>query len=368
MRMPRPLPDLLVRAGSLDASLLTTGQLEASGVSRHHRRRALSDGRIVQLAEGLFTTAERSADADAWELLRLRTAAFIRTAPSGAIAAGWSAMALHQLDSMTRPPPLPSVIRLRPGSSGSDRTAWGHTRYCLVPDHCVTRVETMQVLTPGFAVSDLARANGLLSCLMIADMVASTALGREQIGTAAAAMRRWPREPRASWIAQRCDGWAESPLETAGRYAAIRAGLPVPISNAWVGPGYPRARLDHWWPDQALAGEGDGAVKYKENPAAVMAAQLKRQHDLEQLGVRFVRYDWQLAVRQRPLLGDRFAAALAAPGASPSRELRWWTCEEGWAVIRDLTALERFPGRPVTLASFRGCVESSHQHGVGVEP
>lgn len=274
MRTARPLPDF--DHDDPELPLLTATDFTAAGVSPAALRTAIDDGRLTRLARGVFVPA-RALDDDPWRTLRIRTAAFLSTAPPGAIAAGWSAIALHRLPTMTTPPTTPSAIRLRPGYHGSDRTPWGHTRYCMVPDACVTTTDGLPVLDPGFAVCDLVRSNGPLSSLMAADVVARTPLGREQLAQADQSLRRWPGYPRSAWLVRHCDGLSESPLETAGRYAVIRGGLPVPISNAWLGPGWPQARVDHWWPEQAVAGEGDGAMKYQHDAASVIAAEKRRQ-------------------------------------------------------------------------------------------
>jgi hypothetical protein len=344
MRTPRPLPEFTFRDANYPT--LTASELQTAGMTPAAIRTAVADGRLIRVARAVYAVGARLDD-DGWNTLRIRTDAFLRTAPPGAIAAGWSAVALHRrLPTMTTPPPKPSVIRLRAGVHGSDRTPWGHTRYCLVPDDCVTEVDGLSVLNPGFTVCDLVRSTGPLSSLM-ADFVARTPLGREQIVRAEQALRHWPGYPRSAWLARHCDGLSESPLETAGRYAVLKSGLPMPVSNAWLGAGWPDARVDHWWAEQALAAEGDGAVKYAQDAAAVIAAEKHRQWGLEVLGVAFVRYDWDLAVRRPALLAARFGAALASASAPVSADLRWWTCQEGWALRRGEANLDRYPGRPV---------------------
>jgi hypothetical protein len=71
------------------------------------------------------------------------------------------------------------------------------------------------------------------------------------------------------------DGRAESALESLGRLTCIDGGLPVPLSNVWVGPGYPLYRLDHLWAYHWLAAEGDGALKYRgRDPAGALFPRL----------------------------------------------------------------------------------------------
>jgi hypothetical protein len=120
-----------------------------------------------------------------------------------------------------------------------------------------------------------------------------------------------------AWAARQCDPDVESPLESAGRHAFLRAGLPPSPSNVWVGEYVPEARLDHYWPEFRVAAEGDGIGKYLINdPAAAIRKEKGREWLLPQRGIRVVRYTWAVATRSPDVLAGRLGVPLrsAAPG------------------------------------------------------
>jgi hypothetical protein len=173
-------------------------------------------------------------------------------------------------------------------------------------------------------VCDLARTTQRPAGLIVADAVMRAGTSRSDLLDVIGRMSRWPGVSEASWIAEHADGRAESGLETLGRLGCIEGDLPVPLSNVWVGPGYPMYRLDHLFPWHWVAMEGDGALKY-DGPAAakVIEAEKEREWFLRRLGLEVVRYGWDLAYRRRAELAARVARVLAA---NPKRRepIQWW--------------------------------------------
>ncbi|MGH8776770.1 MAG: hypothetical protein ACRDWI_17000 [Jiangellaceae bacterium] len=99
----------------------------------------------------------------------------------------------------------------------------------------------------------------------------------------------------------------------------------MPLSNVWVGDGYPLYRVDHLWPYHWVVGEGDGALKYngRLDAAHVVEAEKERQWALRELGLDVVRYGWDLAARRRGDLAMRFGQVLADNPAR-SEPVPWW--------------------------------------------
>jgi hypothetical protein len=160
--------------------------------------------------------------------------------------------------------------------------------------------------------------------LIVADSVMRAGTSRSDLLDVVDHMSHWPGVSAASWIAQHADGRAESGLETLGRLGCIEADLPIPLSNVWVGPGYPLYRLDHLFPWHWVAMEGDGALKY-DGPmvAKVVEAEKEREWFLRRLGLEVIRYGWDLAYRRRTELAARVASVLAAN--PPQQEpVKWW--------------------------------------------
>lgn len=349
MRTVTELPEL--------DGVLSRDRLIELGVTERRLRTAVGRSEILRLSQGQYVSGREWDSLDPWGRLRFRTRAFAASSSSSYIVSGWSALALHGVPDVVSPAPTPSLIRRKWGTSGSDRTTYGYVRNCVPPEDAITQVDGLSVLEKGFAMADLVRSTGRLTSLILADAIAADPCAAEGMARSLTTLRTWPRFPRSEWLVRVVDPLSESPLESAGRFRALQAGLPIPISNAWLGPGYPERRVDLWWERHALVGEADGAIKFLADPARVVALQHARQSSLEQLGVRFVRYDWFGAFRQSEQLASRFDAALQAPRPPLSRSLRWWPCQEGWAIRRGEVSLEDCPGRTPAPASVRNIFE-----------
>ncbi len=99
-------------------------------------------------------------------------------------------------------------------------------------------------------------------------------------------MAAWPRIRLAQWAVANADPDVESPLESAGRLALLRAGLPPGRSNVWIGDSYPRYRLDHYWLEFRLGAEGDGLDKYQlTDPVEAVRAEKEREWQLQEWGI-----------------------------------------------------------------------------------
>jgi hypothetical protein len=171
---------------------------------------------------------------------------------------------------------------------------------------------------------DLARTASRRDGLVLADAVLRRGTGRQALEAVLLGIHGQPGARNASWVIEHADHRAETPLESLGRLACIEGGLPVPLSNVWVGDGFPLYRFDHLWPYHWAAAEGDGALKYTGGDAAVIInAEKEREWALRRLGLDIVRYSWELAEYRRDELTARFRAVLAASPARPE-PIQWW--------------------------------------------
>jgi len=272
-------------------------------------------------------------DADPWTEFRLRTRAFLMVCPPNTYAADWSSVIMHGLPTMGAPPKVPSVIR--PGSrvSGSNTAPWGRTRFANVPDRWLGEVDGTAAVPPAFAAVDIARRSRVSTGLVLADAVASRPHGLEEMAGALADIGGWAGAGRATRIVRLSDPDAESPLESIGRLAFRRSGLPASLSNYWAGEFMPEFRLDHYWPEFRVGAEADGLAKYvRVDPVAAIRNEKTREWPLQQLGIRLLRYGWanayhapsELATPVPPRgagsTGDRADPAVVAHGRrGPSR-------------------------------------------------
>lgn len=336
MARPVRLPDDCRNALMAGSGLLTTASLRTAGVTSRQLARLVDRDVMISLAKGVYADAAAYRALETWPRFALRTRAFIAASPADAIAADWSAVALHRLPATREPPPVPSVIRPTPKRSGSNRTCHGRTRYAAVREPWIAHVDDVAVFAPAVVAVDLARDTDRWRALALADAAANRAGSNENLRMALHDMSLWPGITRARWAVEHADPEAESPLESAGRCAFIHANLPVPLSNVWVGEQYPLFRLDHYWAEQRLAAEADGIGKYLigDDPAAALRREKDRELWLEAHGVRVIRYTWALATRYPQVLADRCRERLAEPMTPVRQEIRWWPSRTGSAILR----------------------------------
>lgn len=330
----RPLPEEIREALDAGGGLLTSGRCREAGWSYGQIERLVRSGRMMLLARGVYADAIVINSLQPWPRFAQRSRAFVLASPVGAMASDWSAVAVHQLPTTLPPPPVPSVLRPRSSTSGSNRTCHGRTRFAAIEPVWRGEVKGTAVLAPALAVVDLARRADRLAALTVADAVARREGGRDGMVAALAAINKWPAIGRARWVVEHCDGDVESALESAGRYAFIRGGLPLPMTNAWVGEYIPRFRLDHFWPQFRLAAEADGISKYAlgGDVQDVLRREKEREWWLHRKGIRMIRYGWKLAVHHPADLTDRCRLMMAEPPLPTSGELRWWSAAEGSAI------------------------------------
>ena len=332
--MVRELPTDAIGLLVLRGGLLTGADLSSVGIGRNGRRTLQQRGLLVSLARGVYSASVLVRELDEWTRFALRSVAFTMAAPEDAVAAGRSSIALQDLPHLGRPPTVPSVIRGACPPRGSDTSPCGHSRFVSLDPGWVVRVGDVPVLHPAVTVIDVGRRSGRLSTLIAADAVARMPGGRESMRVALDAMRRWPGTGRARWSVAHADADCESPLETVGRYAVLRAGLPVPMSNVWLGIDRPRYRVDHYWAEQRLALEGDGVHKYRMNGAGgeddALLVEKDREFELHGWGVRTERYTWRRALFEPSAVAERCAAALRSPVLPADPGLQWWSAKEGY--------------------------------------
>jgi hypothetical protein len=338
--VPLTIPPNLAAALADGRGLVTAEQCRAVGISADRVERMLRGGALVALAKGVYADRRRVDALPNWPAFRFRSRAFVAASPPNTHAADWSAVALHELPTKAAPPPVPSVIRLGSRGSGSNRTVHGRTRFAAVADRWLTDVDGVATVRPAFVAVDLARGCDRRLGLMLADGAATRDGSREGLVRAEQDMAAWPRIGLARWAVAHASSDVESPLESVGRYAFLRAGLPAGASNVWVGDGAPRFRLDHYWAEHRLAAEADGIDKYGlTDPAAALRAEKEREWRLQEWGIRVIRYTWTTAFLTPDVLAARLASMLRAQPLTADRSVRTWSREEGY-VLRGMTAPE----------------------------
>ncbi|NDL59144.1 hypothetical protein [Phytoactinopolyspora mesophila] len=279
-------------------------------------------GLLVRMADGVYASAAAVARSEGWQLHELSARAFAISSNVDALLTGWSAVTVWQLPTLGRPPERPVVVRPKRRGRGPKQSAYGRILTHRVPPEHHSQTRRVRLVSQEWAAATIALTTDIPAALVVADAVVRQGL---DIGDATRFMSRWPGVTRARWVAQNADPLSESPIETLGRFGVIAGGLPMPVSNAWVGADEPEFRLDGLWPYHFAAHEADGAGKYNNRPdaAAIVAKEKEREWRLRRLGLDIVRYDFGMAAFRRDEMIRRFGRLLRdnPPRSVP---IRWW--------------------------------------------
>lgn len=300
--------------------VVSTSEAVRLGVSDDRLHRLRRADLLVRLARGVYADANAFDAADAWQRFALRSRAFTLSCGSDAVAAGWSAAAVHGLPGITAPPELPIVAT---SAGHAANSAFGVVRRIRLPPNQVPLYDGCRVTRLPRTLVDIARTSPRPDALVAVD----AGLRRTGVHALRAALddqTGWPGIGSARWVVDHADPLAESPLETLGRLTFIEHDLPVPVSNVWVGTRPVCYRVDHLLDWRWVAFEGDGMTRFSGQDAARQVARMQeREWQLREWGFVVARYGWQLARHDRARLAERFRAVIAQ---APTRNTgcSWW--------------------------------------------
>lgn len=296
-------------------------------MDRFRLARAARAGTLTRLADGCYADRVAYETANAWEQFRLRSIALVTACGPLTFLAEWSAVSVWTLPTIGPPPATPVVVQAKRPGLGASPSSVGRIRVAQLPsEEMLTRgsspFRTVPIMSPAWAVADLARNAPVLNALVATDDALHSG---EPVREMAHHFAGWDGVARMRWVLEHADPAAESPLESLGRFACIQFNLPMPVSNAWLGRDGPERRVDLLWVWHWVAGEGDGALKYDNRPDAsrIVADQNEREWQLRRLGLDFARFGWDPAYFHRAELAAKFGAALQdnPPRVEP---IRWW--------------------------------------------
>ncbi|MDQ1628646.1 MAG: hypothetical protein QOI54_2390 [Actinomycetota bacterium] len=299
------------------------------GITRARMRTLLQSRDWVRLARDAL--AERPvvelAGRDPRATHALQLAAALLSLRRDAAAVKISAACVWQLDLTRAVPACPLVVRPAGSRTGGRTERSVRVLRAGPPGWRLATVSGVATTDLARTVVDLARTWPHPEALIAADSALRIHGGDQlhQMHAVAAACSHWPGGGRrVAGVLADADPRSESALETLGRLAMRRDGLPPPRTQCWVGEFRPEVRTDYGWEAQNTVGEADGRVKYTS--ADVLWKQARREERLHDLGFAVVRFDH--AGTQRPgELGDRFRRAFAR--ARPGRG-RFWPDPPGW--------------------------------------
>lgn len=307
----RTTPDDITRLARAGHGVFSVAEARLRGITKDRLRRLARRGLLVRLAHGVYADASEYEAADRWSAFALRSRAFTLACGPAAAAGGWSAVAVLGLPAIGAPPERP--LALVPAGSGADsNNGAGRVRAVSFATEHRAYANGCRVTSPARTVVDVARTTPRADALAVADAALSSGTTAAQLRAVLAFEAGWRGIGAAAWVTAHADGRAESALETLGRLTFIEHGLPLPVSNAWIGTPWGRYRVDHFLPDRWLVFEGDGSLKYDNRLDAgrVVADQREREWRLRELGLEVTRYGWELARYDRKELAARFGAAI----------------------------------------------------------
>jgi predicted transcriptional regulator of viral defense system len=327
-------PALAAVAGR-QSGLVTRTQAKALGYTERELRtltKPLGEWHVVR--RGVYVVRQAWSSAASHERHRLQVRAALLNARDPAIASHASGAILHGL----APLRVPEVVHLtRPGINGG-RTDHGVSYHpAKVPSSDRTMVEGVAVTGPARTSLDVAREDGYLAGLVVADQVLRQGTTPAELERVVRGMKSWPHVTRARAVVHDADPRSESPGETLTRALVIELGAGTPEPQHDVVDGGRRARADlrlgwHLF-------EFDGRVKYaRERPyddarpgEDVLWAEKRREDWLRSLGYgvsRLVWADLMGPARDRTLrrLRDDVGRTVARVG-----ETAWRRSLDGWS-------------------------------------
>lgn len=316
MMTPHPIDG----PGGLDR-LHTIRELIALGWSAEEVRRAVRTGRLVRLRRGVYAPAGALTP---WTgHARLARAVARSTGAGVALSHESAAVVLGVACDAARL----DRVHLTRLDAGHGKTVGGvrhHAGPLAAAD--VRVIDGLAVTAPARTAVDLARTAPYAWGVAALDSVLHLRLASaDELAAQVRATRGRPGASRARAALAFADAAAESALESLSRVRLAELGFPRPVLQYPVRKdGVLVARLDFAWPDLMLAGEADGAVKYRDGRfddrtgAEVLLAEKERAGRLHDLGWTLVR--WDLALLNAPGRFERrlragFEAARGRPAA-----------------------------------------------------
>lgn len=277
-----------------------------------HTSRAVRSGELVRVFRGVYALAVEWSRLAPWDRYLTRVHAAALRHPD-AVFCLESATALHGQPVFGDPG---TVHVLQTGSSTS-RTSGGVLVHTTAEYRPVEARGGVLLTTVADTAVDLARSRHNAVALAVAD---ATLRNHPSLSVESLAARNESRassrgRSRARWVLDRASPSPESALESVDRAVIEWLGFPAPDLQVWL-RGRPGRddRVDKWWPEHCIAGEGDGDLKYDGRfgeAADVMRERHIRDARLFDRGARaVVHWGWAEAVAARPLRAMLLSAGL----------------------------------------------------------
>jgi predicted transcriptional regulator of viral defense system len=316
---------LLRDAARRQWGVFTAADVRRAGLDETDVHSALRRGEWDRLRRGVYVERAVLEDADRWgdaARHRLDCAAVLVCLGGTPVVSHASAARLSEF---TVPSSALGGVCLT--DEAQWRTGRGYTvMRAQLPAHHVRVDDGFRVTGPARCLVNCARAWSLEDAVVALDQALhSGAVTEPELRTTVLEMTHWQGIGAAARAVGLADGRAESPLESRGRLRILASGLPAPeLQMDLYGPRGFVARVDAWYEDAAVAIEFDGQVKYDDPFAGRTAGQVlweekRREDDVRDLGVRFLRIAQTDIGGNWTVKADRLRNLLATSSTAPRR-------------------------------------------------
>jgi hypothetical protein len=287
-----------------------------------HASRAARSGELAPVLRGVYAAATAWRALTPWDRYANRVAASVFTHPDE-VRFLESAASIHGLPIFGDP----GTVHLLGGPAARTRSTIGVQLHVTSEPRQLEVRAGVPVTSLADTVVDVARARHNAIGLAVADAALrlDPSLTVEQLVARNEARASSRGRRHARWALTRASSVPETPLESIDRAVIEWLGFPEPELQVWIGRGSERDRVDKWWPDHRIAGEGDGDLKYDGrfgDPAAVLRERHRRDARLFRNGVRAVpHWGWPEAVSADPLQAILASAGLPVIRPRDARQL-----------------------------------------------
>lgn len=271
-------------------ALRTTQQLLDQGYSHDSIRRELAAQQLTRIRKGIYCPTAWLSSLKPHETYRAHIAAVYLSDPTTTFSHA-AAACLHGL-ALAKTPPAVDIVG-PPDSRG--RAAGTRKHYTYKP------IEEHRTLVGGFRVTGLVQT--LVDCARYLPFEEATVIADSALHQGLTSVEDLAHELSlvTGWGSTKCrrvmnsvSPCAESPGETLLRLLLIEAGLPKPAEQVEVTLKGQLFRIDLAYPDQKVALEFDGEIKYEQfgSRSEVEWAERRRESLLQNSGWTVRRYRW----------------------------------------------------------------------------
>jgi hypothetical protein len=269
--------------------------------------RSVRNGEVVAVTRGVYVAAPAWRDLQPWTRYLVRVHAAASQHPEAVFCLESAAV--------LRGEPIfgdPAVVHVLGGADGTSRVSGGVLVHTTRDARAIEEDAGVRMVGRVDTAVDLARSRHNAVGLTAADAAlrADPSLTVEQLVATNEARASSRGRRHARWPLHRASALPESALESVDRAVIEWLGFPEPELQVWIrGDGRTDGdrddRVDKWWPAFAVAGEGDGDLKYDGRYGDARDA-LERRHSrdarLFRRGVRAVpHWGWAEAIGAYPL-------------------------------------------------------------------